>query len=215
MPPKRRAGFPRLVRESSKTRVAAAPRAKAATPVYVLKVTLLGTRPPIWRRLAVPADITLARLHAMLQVVMGWYDCHLHRFVSPDQTRYGPLSEVGDADWDLGLIDERKAKLSRVLAAPKQRMVYEYDFGDGWEHGIQLEKIVAPEPGLHYPRCLAGRRACPPEDCGGVWGYAELLQIIADPGHPEHAERLEWLGGPIDPEAFDPDEVNKLLKRVR
>jgi hypothetical protein len=93
--------------------------------------------------------------------------------------------------------------------------VYEYDFGDGWEHGIQLEKIVGPEPGVHYPRCLAGRRACPPEDCGGVWGYAELLEILADPRHPEHAERLEWLGGPIDPEAFDPDEVNNLLKRVR
>ena len=204
----------RLVYDTSpKKSPARTPRSGA--DVYVIKVTLLGTKPPVWRRLAVRADTTLARLHSVLQSAIGWYDCHLHQVVAPDQTRYSALSPDGDLDWDSRVVDERKVKLRQVLRASRQRMVYEYDFGDGWEHRIELEKIVPPEPGEKLPRCLGGRRSCPPEDCGGVWGYAEMLRALADPKHREHAMYKEWLDGDFDAEAFDIERVNELLAGIR
>jgi hypothetical protein len=108
--------------------------------------------------------------------------------------------------------DEDKVVISEVLPAAKTKMVYEYDFGDSWEHEVVLEKITQSEAGVHYPRCIAGENACPPEDIGGVWGYADFLEAINDPGHEQHEDMLDWVGGEFDPQEFDLDFVNKQLK---
>ena len=186
---------------------------RASTPpasVHQLKVTLQGIRPPIWRRLRVPSDATLAALHGVLQAAMGWEDSHLHRFRVGGAT-YGDRSILGE------VVDrsERTARLAQVAPHPKDRLRYEYDFGDSWEHDIVVEAVLPPEPGARYPVCVAGKRACPPEDCGGAWGYGELLEAVGDPGHPAHAELVAWLGGPFDPEAFDLAEANRRLARAR
>jgi Plasmid pRiA4b ORF-3-like protein len=185
---------------------------KAVAPgrVYQLKITLKDGKPPIWRRVEVADDITLARLHHIVQVAMGWTDSHLHMF-SLGRTSYG----VPDPDYNEDVRDERRYKLNQLLTAPKQKLSYEYDFGDSWTHELLLEQVREPEPGATYPRCITGKRACPPEDCGGVWGYAEFLEAIADPEHPEHDELLEWVGGEFDPAAFDVDEVNAGLRGLR
>ncbi|MGH9179817.1 MAG: plasmid pRiA4b ORF-3 family protein, partial [Acidimicrobiales bacterium] len=183
--------------------------ARRATPspsVHQIKVTLLGTRPPVWRRLLVPSGMTLADLHTVLQVAMGWYDCHLYEF-SVDGQAYG--DPANDAGWGSTIADDNGVTLAQV-AAPGSRLMYQYDFGDDWEHRILVEKLIPGGAGAPLPTCVAGRRACPPEDCGGVWGYEELLAVLADPGHPEHDEMADW-SGPIDPEAFDRADVNARL----
>ncbi|MEW4568360.1 plasmid pRiA4b ORF-3 family protein [Tautonia sp. JC769] len=182
--------------------------------VYQLKVTLRGSRPPIWRRIRVP-DCTLGELHEVIQVVMGWEDAHLHEFVVRGE-RYGP-PPPDDFGMDFGSEeqDEDTVLLSRVAEGGKRtRMRYVYDFGDSWEHEVTVEKALAPEPGVEYPRCVGGARACPPEDCGGVWGYADFLDAIADPGHEMHEEMREWVGGEFDPEAFDIEAVNEELQQT-
>ena len=178
--------------------------------IHQLKVTLAGIRPPIWRRLRVPSDVTLATLHGILQTAMGWEGSHLHRF-RIGGTAYGDRGVLGD------VVDrsERTARLDHVASSTKSKLAYDYDFGDGWEHGIVVEAVLPPEPGVPYPVCVAGKRACPPEDCGGAWGYGELLEVLRSPEHAEHASMVEWLGGPFDPEAFDLDEVNRRLAGVR
>lgn len=185
-------------------------RAKSQpTSVHQLKITLLHLSPPVWRRIAVPSDMPLGALHYVLQLAMGWTDSHLHDF-RVGRTTYGDpemLQELGDAD-------EWEAPLADVAPRTGNRLRYTYDFGDNWEHDILIEQIGPPEPELAYPVCLAGERACPPDDCGGVWGYADLLEALADPKHPEHEWLMEWAGGPIDPEAFDRDEVNTQLARL-
>lgn len=118
-------------------------------------------------------------------------------------------------DSDEDLEDERKATLADHLSLDQPRMLYEYDFGDGWEHGIELQKVIAPDPKMRYPRCVAGKNAGPPEDCGGVWGYADLIKIMKNPQHPEHAEYRKWLGRDLDPTAFDIEEVDARLAHVR
>jgi hypothetical protein len=137
---------------------------------------------------------------------MGWYNSHLHDFRIGDVSYSDPrmMQELSDRD-------EWTALLEEVAPRPKSRLRYTYDFGDSWEHEILVEAITAPEPDKRYPVCVTGKRACPPEDCGGVWGYADLLEAIADPANPEHEELLEWLGDPFDPEAFDVAEVNQRL----
>jgi hypothetical protein len=181
--------------------------------IYQLKVTLRHIKPPIWRRFHVPHEMTLGRLHQVLQLVMGWTDAHLHQF-KVGKVYYG-AAYPEDFDGAPETRNENKAKISELVSRPREKCVYEYDFGDSWEHELVLEKILPPEPGVRYPRCLEGKRACPPEDCGGVWGYANLLEVIQDEDHPEHDEMLEWLGEEFDPEKFDVKAVNKALKRVR
>lgn len=185
-------------------------RPTAPERIYQFKITLNGSKPPIWRRIEVADTVTLARLHQILQVTMGWSDSHLHQFMIGGIS-YG----LPDPDNEQEVRDERKVKLSQLLSAPKQALRYEYDFGDGWEHQIVLEKVLVPAPDVNYPRCTAGKRACPPEDCGGIWGYADFLEAIADANHPEHDELLEWVGGAFDPEQFDSTAVNQELQRVR
>jgi hypothetical protein len=185
-----------------------APRKTDESPVFQLKITLQKSKPPIWRRIQVRGNITLAKFHQILQTVMGWTDSHLHQFIV-DGVYYG----IHDPDWaDLEIKSERRVKLGQIVTAVKDRFVYEYDFGDSWEHAIAVEKILPAEPGVHYPVCLAGKRACPPEDVGGVWGYAEFVEAIRQPKHPEHDAMLTWVGGSFDPEAFDLQAVNQALK---
>ena len=175
--------------------------------VYQLKVTLKNSKPPIWRRIQVNSDINLYRLHQNLQVMMGWTDSHLHQFIVHGEY-------YGTPDPDFEVTNETSIKLDRVVSGAGDKFVYEYDFGDSWEHSILVEKILQPETGVNYPICLTGKRACPPEDCGGIWGYGDLLEAIQDPAHPEHEEMLEWLGGRFDPEEFDVDMVNQRLKTI-
>ncbi len=184
------------------------PSKKASShEIHQLKITLEGSKPPIWRRIQVPADSKLADLHDVIQDVMGWTDSHLHQFILGDTYYSNPIFELDDVE------DERKVKLNQLLRAPKAKLAYEYDFGDSWAHVLLLEKVLPPEKGTRYPVCLDGKRNCPPEDCGGVWGYAHLLEVIENPKHPEHADMLEWLGGGFDPEAFDVEDVNRRLQR--
>jgi len=178
--------------------------------IYQLKITLRESRPPIWRRFQVRSDVTLAKLHRVIQEVMGWLDGHLHQFIV-GRISYG----VPDPDDLSGMRDERKMRLDQILSVPGRRIVYEYDFGDGWEHEIVLEKILSPDPKARYPRCLDGARACPPEDSGGIYGYADFLEAIKNPDHEEHEEMLEWIGGEFDAEAFDLKAVNQSLKSIR
>lgn len=173
-----------------------------------MKVSLAGLRPPIWRRLVIDGDASLAQLHDVLQVVMGWQDCHLHCF-RVEEIRYGPANDGG---FDLDDVDESKVSLAEVFATSR-RGTYEYDFGDSWEHDLMIEKTDVPVALNGVATCTAGKRACPPEDCGGIWGYANLLEALADPAHDEHEELVEWVGEDFDPEAFDPKAVNAYLER--
>ena len=174
---------------------------------YRLKVTLRGSRPVIWRRVEVDARVTLFQLHQILQIVMGWTDSHLHQF-RRGSTYYGE----SDPEFGMDRENERRARLREVLRRPKDRMVYEYDFGDGWEHDIVLEAI-GPATGEKLPvRVLAGKCACPPEDVGGLGGYYRFLEAIQNPKHPEHREMLEW-GGDFDPDAFEIAAINKYFQK--
>ena len=181
------------------------------TKIYQLKITLKYIRPPIWRRIEVRSDVALDELHLILQAAMGWTNSHLHQF-KVGKIYYGEPSI--DEFSDLNLKDESKARLNKVLSKPKQKMIYEYDFGDGWEHEILLEKVLPRDSMVRYPRCLGGARACPPEDCGGVHGYANFLEAISDPEHEEHDEYLEWIGGEFNPEKFDVAEFENELKNI-
>lgn len=188
------------------------PKASAApaAAVYQLKITLQHAKPPIWRRVLVPGNWTLARLHKVIQSAMGWCDCHLHEFVIDGQT-YGDPSVYDD----LPVRSERRVRLETVAPAARRKFKYQYDFGDSWDHEILVEAILPPEPGVAYPVCIAGKRACPPEDVGGVWGYAGFLDALADPDHEEHDSYLAWLGGPFDAEAFDLAAANQKLRSLR
>ncbi len=178
---------------------------KAISIVYQIKVTLQGIKPPIWRRVLVPADITLAQLHFVLLRVMGWQGGHLHMFEVDGQCYGEPEGEFDE------VLSEARVKLNKVLCAEKESMIYEYDFGDSWRHKIVLEKILPASEGVYVPGCLAGARACPPEDCGGPYGYADLLVALVDPKHEEHENMRDWLGDDFDPDEFDVEEVNQYL----
>jgi hypothetical protein len=180
--------------------------------VYQLKIALNYVEPPIWRQVEVPSDITLAKLHRIMQAAMGWHDSHLHQFVVGDS--YYGVPELDEFRED-EIKDERKARLSDVLSKSRQKIVYEYDFGDGWGHEISLENIIQPKPGVRYPRCVGGARACPPEDCGGARGYEEFLTAIRNPRHSDHHESLYWVGGKFDPEEFKLKVRDAALRRVR
>lgn len=183
----------------------------APGPVYQLKVTLLEIEPSVWRRVLVPGTITLDRLNTVIQKAMGWTDSHLHEFEVADQ-RYG---EPDPEEPDPGLKPEWMVTVQNAVAAQGLRFEYLYDFGDNWTHEILIEGIEAPEKELRYPVCLAGERSCPPEDCGGPGGYADFLEAIRDPSHPEHDEMLTWAGGAFDPDAFNIAAVNRKLRLLK
>ena len=184
---------------------------KKYNQVYQFKITLEGIRPPIWRRIQVPETYTFLDLHVAIQDAMGWSDYHLHLFEVGDPST-GMKIEIGIPEKEFGeygeTLQERNKKIADYFSMENRTADYVYDFGDNWEHKIQLEKILPREKNVNYPVCIKGKRACPPEDCGGIWGYEELLEIIKNPEHEEHEEMLEWLGGEFDPEDFDVEEVS-------
>lgn len=186
--------------------------AKKESQIFQLKVTLKGIRPPIWRRILVKGNTTLLQLHDILQAVMGWYDYHLHVFFIGEKYYGDPQDDEYD---DFGTLDECDYRLVKVISGQGQRFTYEYDFGDGWEHDILVEKILEAEKGGHYPVCIKGKRACPPEDVGGIWGYENFLEAIHNPDHEEHDEYLEWIGGEFDPEEFDLEAINEALQSMK
>jgi hypothetical protein len=179
---------------------------KSATTADILKlkVTLTGLRPPVWRRLLTPADITLRDLHDAIQTSMGWNDAHLHDFDIAGE-RFGDPSTTDE------VANEARVTLAAIRKAGVDRFKYTYDFGDDWEHLIVIEGTVPRAEGQHYPACIAGKRACPPEDSGGPYGFADLLQVRADPSHPNHEEMAEWLDEDFDPEAFSVADADAAL----
>lgn len=179
--------------------------------IYEMKITLKGIKPPIWRRIQVRSDITLAKLHDVIQITLGWTDSHLHEF-EINGVHYG--SHEMDDDFGDEIIDEKSVRLGQV-AVSQTRFVYQYDFGDDWEHNIKVEKVVALTDDINIAYCVAGKRACPPEDCGGVCGYMNMLEILAGPECEERSEWNEWLDDEFDPEGFDIQKVNKKLQRLR
>ncbi len=180
--------------------------------VYQLKVTLDGIKPSIWRRIQVRGDITLFKLHKILQVVMGWQNYHLHQFLINGES-YSVISIEADMLGD-DFKDEKRFRLSRIIPGEKFKFTYEYDFGDGWDHTILVEKILQTAEELKAPVCLDGKRSAPPEDCGGEGGYHDVLKALRNPSHPDNAELLEWLDG-YDPEYFDANVVNEKLAKIR
>src|SRR3989304_2463809 len=174
--------------------------------VYQMRIALEDISPPIWRRIQVTSDTTLGKLHRILQIIMGWSDYHLHEFII-DNIHYGEP----DPDSMYKVEKEKNVKLSKVILREGAKFTYIYDFGDYWRHKILVEKILPLKPDTKYPICIKVKRACPPEDCGGTSGYYKFLKVIQDPENPEHEDMLEWAGGSFDPEAFDLDEINRLL----
>lgn len=181
--------------------------------VYQLKVTLDGIRPLIWRRIQVRGDISLFKLHKILQVVMGWQDYHLHRFEIEGES-YSVISREADMLGD-DFIDEKKVRLNRVIPGEKFKFAYEYDFGDSWYHTILVEKILQPKEELKHPICLKGKRSAPQEDCGGTSGYVHVLRAFRNPKHPDHEDIMNWLEEGYDPERFNVHEVNERLIKIR
>jgi len=185
------------------------------TGVYQLRIALIDARPPIWRRVMVPGGWSLGALHYVIQVTMGWTNSHLHQFIiGDDYISLYPEEGVTTRD-------ATKVALAEIALKPKTKFGYEYDFGDGWLHEVLVEKILSPSDAKEAAKravCIDGKRACPPEDCGGVHGYEHLLSIITDPKNPEHDEMSEWLEDTrpgFDPNAFDLDEVNRRLKLIK
>lgn len=179
-------------------------------PVYQLKISLKHAKPPVWRRVLVPAGIELLALHEVIQAVFGWTNSHLHQFID-GRTFYQPGAE-DDGFMGMESVNSIGVPLKALLRKEKDKIVYEYDFGDSWEHVVLLEKVLPADPKQPLPVCIKGKRACPPEDCGGVFGYFQLLETLAGPDCDEKEELLDWLGDPIDPEAFDLEEVNARLR---
>ncbi len=176
------------------------PRSRSHNVIVQIKIKLLGvSKPPVWRQLQLRADTRLDRLHEITQTSFGWENYHMHCFSSEG-------AAFGVPDPELRFTDERKVRLDELIGGIRDRLRYTYDFGDDWEHEILVEHLLDADPDLHYPVLVASKGACPPEDCGGSWGYAELKEILADPDHEHHHEMLEWLGLD-DASEFDPGAV--------
>lgn len=183
--------------------------ARATPKILELSVSVRDIEPVIWRRLLVPATITLPKLHDLLQLTLGWTDSHLHSFTFGARTFTMPYEEIFD---ELDMEDERRKTLAGVLGPKLREFEYVYDFGDDWRCRV----TVVPRPDAHpdwtYPLCIGGARAVPPDDVGGPSGYEDFLAAIRDPEHEEHEETLVWIGGAFDPEGFDLNGVNRVLR---
>ncbi len=187
--------------------------------VCQFRITLRDIEPPVWREIEVPATYSLWDLHVAIQDAMGWKDCHLHAFRLHDP-KTGVQVEVGIPDEDAfddsePLLAGWEHPLREFFVEPGTSAEYEYDFGDGWEHDVLFQAVVPRIKGRKYPRCIGGARACPPEDCGGTHGYANLLAVIFDPLHEEFESTMTWLGGAFDPERFEAAKVRFDNPRTR
>jgi len=200
------------------------------SPIYQLHISIHGTHPPIWRRVQVRGNLNLRQLHDIIQVLFGWEGYHLHMF----EINGVSFTEDRESRMELEMRDENRMRLDRLELQEGMKFTYTYDFGDDWVHDIKVEKILPADPTGAYPICLKGKRAGPPEDCGGVWGYAEIVGILAmvargeiqppaedeeepaqEEGYDQRLELLEWVGPEFDPEAFDLDAANAALKRFQ
>lgn len=184
--------------------------AKKFSNVYQFKIVLQEIKPLIWRRIQVPEHYSFWDLHVAIQDSMGWLDYHLHKFhIKNNPTRELEFIGIPDEDFDdeMAVLPGWEVPIKDFFTLENKKILYEYDFGDCWEHMILLEKILPKSPNVKYPICIAGARACPPEDCGGTMGYKNLLKIIGDPQHEEYVPTMEWLGGSFEPEKFNPSEV--------
>lgn len=196
----------------------AAPRAVARRVAAMtllqaqLRVELLHVKPLVWRRVLVPETITLPKLHLVLQWAMGWANSHLHEYEIA-RRRYGML----DDEWEVDdpPIDERRVRLKPLIEDGLRRFTYLYDFGDHWEHRVVVEDLLMPKAGAPLITCTAGENACPPEGVGSTSGYADFLDIIADPSHEEHKDTLRWVGGAFDPTAFSVADANERLASIK
>lgn len=176
-----------------------------AVQIYQIHLSLQESAPEIWRRLLVHPETTLVDLHRIIQTVMGWTNSHLHQFVH-GQVYYAPKEfEIDYAK------NSRKVKLNAVMKKENDHILYEYDFGDSWLHDIILEKILPFDKTVQIPGCMDGRGNCPPEDCGGIWGYQDLVAILSNPKHKDYLRKSEWLGSELDPDYFDKEVINKQL----
>jgi len=204
------------------------------SPIYQLHISIHDTHPPIWRRVQVRGNSDLKQLHDIIQVLFGWEGYHLHMF----EINGVSFTDDRESRMELEMRDENRMRLDRLNLQEGMKFTYTYDFGDDWVHDIKVEKILPADPTGAYPVCLKGKRAGPPEDCGGVWGYAEIVEILAmvargeiqapggdenedeeepaqEGGYDQRLELLEWVGPEFDPEAFDLDAINAALKRFQ
>lgn len=186
------------------------------TVLYQFKIALKGIRPPVWRRIVVPSHITFDQLHDIIQIAMGWENNHLYEFEINDI-----VIDIPDEEYGFSFVgwrekyDARTVELSRFIKKEGEKFTYTYDFGDNWVHLVTLEKIETTADPFRHPVCLKGKRACPPEDVGGIYGYMEVTDLIEGNGTKEEMEEfMEWYGGAYDPEHFDIDEVNKQLQTI-
>jgi len=178
---------------------------------YQIQVSLNGLKPKIWRRIMVEPQMLLPDFHKVIQTTMGWTNSHLHQFIK-DRTFYTLQLEEDDFWSTMDNVDYSKTKVSDLLKKEKDKIIYEYDFGDSWEHTVLLEKIVQTNGNEKLPLCLAGKNNCPPEDCGGVWGYANMIEILKKKKHEEYEDYLEWLGEEFEPALFDKEAINASLR---
>lgn len=176
--------------------------------IYQLKININDSKPSIWRRILVYSDTLMPDLHRIIQTTMGWDNYHLHQFVHGNKF-YAPPSEDETDEFDA--VDYQKVKLSSLLKKEKDKMEYEYDFNDGWEHIIELEKITDIDTNKRYPICIEGEQKCPPEDCGGIWGYMEMLDILKDKTHEGYEQCLEWVGDDFDASELNIKTINEKL----
>jgi DNA-binding Lrp family transcriptional regulator len=188
------------------------PASGGKAAAYRFKIILRDTNPVIWRRIETK-DVTLEKLHELIQTAMGWTNSHLHQFEIAGARYTDPRFMKGDFD-DFGAIDYSGIRIGDLVSkhGSKLRIGYEYDFGDGWQHEVVLEKVTESEPGAKYPRCIDGERACPPEDVGGVYGFADYVEAITNPNHSEYGELLKW-NGPFDPAQFDAAKATRRMKK--
>ncbi|MCB0644802.1 MAG: plasmid pRiA4b ORF-3 family protein [Phaeodactylibacter sp.] len=177
--------------------------------ILTFKISLVGAKPPIWRRFQVADTLDFEDFHAVIQIVMGWWNSHLHEFLVRDR-RIGMVLPDIDIFEPEDMDDETEIFLHQLKLKVGEKLSYTYDFGDNWEHELVLEEVA--EGDLELPRCLTGKGACPPEDCGGIWGYEEILTALKDPENPDYADLLEWLPEEFDPAAFSEEEVNEEIE---
>jgi hypothetical protein len=180
--------------------------------IYRVHVSLREIEPAIWRRIELSSQTTLKQLHRILQITMGWENYHLHEYIF-DGRRYGTADPAYDGTGEI--IRETGVRLATVLPEPGAEILYVYDFGDYWQHDVRLEAVFLAESGIKYPRLLDGARSCPPQNCGGAGGYADLLEILPDPTHEEFEHMREWAGPRFDAEVFSVDASNERLQKNR
>lgn len=181
-----------------------------AKTIHTLKVTLREVKPPVWRRIEVPSELRLSELAPILEAAMGWLGSHLHMYDAE-----GTIYDMHHPELEPLGLDESDYSLDQLLPNVGMKMRWEYDFGDGWEHNLLVEAISLRKSKAGYPVCLAGRRSCPPEDCGGPWGYQNMLEALADPHHSDHDVMVEWAPLDFDPGRFNIDETTEAMRSPR